>query len=67
MESVTLYSTHCPRCQVLEKKLTKAGIAYTVCDDITFMRAQGWNEAPMLEVNGKIMDFRNAVEWINQR
>jgi hypothetical protein len=51
----------------LEKKLTKAGIAYTVCDDIAFMRAQGWNEAPMLEVNGKVMDFRNAVEWINQR
>jgi deoxycytidylate deaminase len=39
MESVTLYSTHCPRCQVLEKKLIKAGITYTVCDDIAFMRA----------------------------
>ena len=25
MESITLYSTHCPRCQVLEKKLEKAG------------------------------------------
>lgn len=67
MESVTLYSTHCPRCQVLEKKLEKAGISYTVCDDTAFMRAQGWNEAPILEVNGKIMDFRAAVAWINQR
>lgn len=67
MESITLYSTHCPRCQVLEKKLAKAGINYSVCDDVSFMKSQGWHEAPVLEVNGKIMDFRAAVEWINQR
>ena len=67
MESVTLYSTHCPRCQVLEKKLEKAGITYTVCDDVSFMNAQGWKEAPMLEADGKVMDFRTAVAWINQR
>lgn len=67
MEQVTLYSTHCPRCQVLEKKLTNAGIAYNVCDDVSFMRAQGWKEAPMLAADGKVMDFRAAVAWINQR
>jgi hypothetical protein len=51
----------------LEKKLTKAGIDFSVCDDVDFMKSQGWHEAPMLEINGKIMDFRAAVEWINQR
>lgn len=67
MESITLYSTHCPKCQVLEKKLTKAGIDFSVCDDVNFMREQGWTSAPMLEVNGEIMDFHAAVAWINQR
>lgn len=67
MESITLYSTHCPRCQVLEKKLEKAGIEYQVCDNVDFMRSRGWKEAPILEVDGKIMDFRAAVSWINQR
>lgn len=67
MESITLYSTHCPRCQVLEKKLEKAGIEYKICDDVDFMRSRGWKEAPMLEVDGEAMDFRAAVSWINQR
>ena len=67
MESVTLYSTHCPKCQVLEKKLAKKGINFTLCDDVDFMRKQGWNEAPILEVDGQIMKFHDAVEWINKR
>lgn len=67
MESITLYSTHCPKCQVLEKKLQNAGIKYDVCDDVDFMRSRGWSSAPMLEVNDKVMDFRAAVDWINQR
>ena len=30
---VTLYTTHCPKCNVLEKKLDKKKIEYTLVDD----------------------------------
>ena len=36
METI-LYSTHCPKCKVLEKKLQMANITYTVFDNITEM------------------------------
>ena len=29
-----LYSTHCPKCNVLEKKLNSKSIQYTIIDDI---------------------------------
>lgn len=67
MESIILYSTHCPKCQILEKKLQNAGILYDICDDIDIIRSRGWTEVPILEVYGEVMNFRNAVEWINQR
>lgn len=34
---IILYSTHCPKCKVLEKKLQMANITYTVFDNITEM------------------------------
>ncbi len=32
--SVTLYSTHCPKCDVLEKKLQNKGIKYQAVYDV---------------------------------
>ena len=34
IEMVTLYSTHCPRCLVLEKKLKQKNISYQEVNDI---------------------------------
>ena len=55
--SVTLYTTHCPRCEVLKKKLDNAGIKYAIVEDEKKMLDKGFTSAPMLEVDGEIMDF----------
>ena len=62
---VTLYTTHCPQCIVLTKKLDQAGIQYEVCEDIDVMTEKGFMSAPILEVDGEAMPFKKAVDWIN--
>jgi deoxycytidylate deaminase len=64
---ITLYSTHCPKCKILEKKLNDANIEYIVCDDREFMSQKGFDFMPVLEVDSQIMGFGEAVKWVNER
>lgn len=61
---VILYSTNCPKCKVLEKKLDGIGIDYSVVTDVDVMEKKEFSSAPMLEVDGKVMDFGDAVKWV---
>lgn len=65
--NIVLYSTHCPRCSVLEKKLKQKGIDYNEVNDVAIMEEKGYLSVPVLEVDGKIMDFKEANDWINKR
>ncbi len=65
--TVVLYSTHCPKCNVLEKKLKQKNISYEEVNDIGVMKEKGYLTVPVLEVDGKSMDFRTANDWINLR
>ena len=62
---VLLYSTHCPRCNVLEKKLQQKEVDYDEVNDTSIMEQKGYLSVPVLEVDGKSMDFKEAVDWIN--
>jgi glutaredoxin len=64
---VILYSTNCPKCKVLEKKLDSIGVDYTIVTDEDLMISKGFSSAPMLEVDGNIMDFGNAVRWAKEQ
>jgi glutaredoxin len=66
-ENVILYEHGCPRCKVLKTKLDQSGIQYMTVNDVEEMKAKGFTEAPKLEVNGEIMDFKKAVEWIKEQ
>ena len=66
-ESVIIYSTKCPRCKVLENKLQAANIPYDEITDVEIMKSKGFQEAPKLEVDGVVMDFKEAVKWIGER
>lgn len=66
-EKVILYEHGCPRCKVLKMKLDQKGIQYENITDIEVMKTKGFTEAPKLEVEGKIMDFKEAVEWIKEQ
>ena len=66
-ESVILYEHGCPRCKVLKSKLDQKGIAYENISDIEVMKEKGFIEAPKLEVDGVVMNFTEAVEWIKEQ
>ena len=63
--TVILYSTHCPKCNVLEKKLRQKNISYVEVNNIDAMKEKGYLTVPVLEVDGKSMDFKAANDWIN--
>lgn len=67
MAKVIFWSTHCPRCNVLEVKLKQKKINYEENNSVEEMTAKGFKEAPKLEVDGVVMDFKQAVDWIKEQ
>lgn len=64
---VILYTIDCPKCKILEKKLSQANVEYEVCKDRDEMKRKGFDFMPILEVDGQTMDFGKAVKWVNER
>ena len=64
---VTMYSTHCPKCKVLEKKLQQKNIEYNVVTDTLEMGKMGIRSLPVLSVNSELLDFKKAIEWVNKQ
>lgn len=60
-----LYTTHCPKCNILEKKLQAKNISYEVCEDKAIMLEKKLTYLPVLEIDGKFLDFSSAVSYIN--
>ena len=65
--SIILYEHGWPKCKVLRTKLDQKNIAYKMVNDIEIMRSKGFVDAPKLEVNGVIMNFKEAVDWIGEQ
>ena len=63
--NVTLYSTGCPKCTILKKKLDDANIKYNIVTDVDVMQEKGFMTLPMLEVDDEVIDFGKAVKWVN--
>lgn len=61
---VILYSTGCPKCKMLKAKLDTKGIKYDVVTDVNVMESKGFMSVPMLEINGEVMNYMKADEWI---
>lgn len=64
---VILYSTHCPQCEILEEKLQVKNIPYTEVNDVALMLNKGIKNVPVLEVDGEMMDFLKACEWVKKQ
>ena len=65
--NVILYSTHCPKCKVLGMKLKQKNINFEENTDVDAMIEKGFKSAPILEVDGVIYDFKEAVDWIGEQ
>lgn len=64
---ITFYSTHCPKCKILELKLKQKNLAFEECNDIEIMTQKGFKSAPILEVDGVVYNFKDAVDWIKEQ
>ena len=61
---VIMYTTHCPQCKVLEKMLNDKKIEYTQITDLDVMKSKGIQSVPYLEVECKLKNFKESMEWI---
>ena len=64
---ITLYSTNCPKCNVLETKLKNANIGFNISNDLEGLMKQGFREAPILEVDNQYLKFSEAIKLIQER
>lgn len=63
---MTLFSTNCPQCKVLEKKLEQKGIQFEITNDIEELIKMGIKRAPILKTDdGQYLDFSNAIKYVN--
>ena len=64
--NIILYTVDCPKCKVLEKKLNNANISFEVCKDTKLMAERNISKLQMLEVDGEMLTFKEAVDMINK-
>lgn len=62
-----LYSSGCPRCVILKKKLDAKGFQYDIFNDIDKMIEMGIETVPVLEVDGEMYSYAEAIKWINEK
>ena len=61
-----LYSTGCPLCKTLEKKMQQAGVSFTIINDEEEMIRLGFQSVPVLYAFGKYMQFSEAMAYISE-
>ena len=45
-------------------KLDEKNITYQTCSDMDVMIQKGFNSMPMLEIDGVVMNYLEAVNWV---
>lgn len=62
-----LYSTGCPKCKVLEKKLKSKNVDFVIESDIEPVAKLGYTSAPILlsKNTNKYYTFAEAVKFVN--
>ena len=71
MDKIILYTIHCPKCGVVQKKLEQKGIEFETVTDkdevLAFGKKVGIASAPILQVGDRFLDFAQAVKWIGEQ
>ena len=67
--NIVLYTIDCPNCIILEKKLKTKNIEFLKVSDEETIRAKGFGNSsfPILEVDGLTMDYKTAIQWVNNQ
>lgn len=60
-----LFSTGCPKCNVLKRKLREKGVMYTEVTAENEIRLEGITEVPVLKVDDRLLTFSEAIKWLD--
>ena len=63
---ITVYTTHCPKCVILEKALKNANLNFQTIEDVDRMAELGLKAVPYMEIEGNLMDFKTSMTWIKE-
>ncbi len=63
--NIILYSTGCPKCDILKKKLSEKQVEYVENNSTEEMLNLGLTQVPVLSVDGELLEYGAAVKWIN--
>ena len=68
---IKVYSTNCPKCRILVKKLNDSGLEFEVIDNLDEVLAasEEFNiqEAPFSIIDEKAYNFMDTIKFINNR
>ena len=65
-QTYLLYTTGCPKCRILEKKMTDKGLKFEKCENPKTMQDLGITSVPMLKCpDGKMLAYFDAVKLVN--
>lgn len=63
---VKLYTTHCPKCKILEERLNEKKIKYEIIDNIEELQKMNFKSVPNLEIDGKIYNYLDSIKYLNK-
>ena len=64
---MVLYSSGCPKCNILKKKLEQKKFDFELIEDENKMIDMGFSSAPMLEDDGNFYNFEEAINYIKDK
>ena len=64
--SMTLYTTGCPQCKVLETLMNNKSLHYNKITNEEEMIAKGIMSAPMLEIDGELLNYPQAMKYVKE-
>ena len=67
MQEIILFTTDCPKCKVLKKKLIEKSIEFVEDHSIEDMEKLGILQVPVLKIEDRLYNFAEAVKWINNK
>ena len=62
---IKLYTNHCRKCEILTAKLTEKNVLFEVEDNEETLKDLGLDFMPVLEVDGKRLEYLDAVNYVN--
>lgn len=64
--NIILYSNNCPKCKILKDRLDQKGLSYSICSDEELMISKGFRSMPILEVDGNVYMYFEAIKYIKE-